>query len=66
MVAGTVHRLCQTGLAINEAREKVAKVCREAGIKPGRKGAKDSRGQAPVHSGGQAVVGLVETAGVGV
>jgi hypothetical protein len=45
LAAGTVHRLCQTGLAKNEAYKKVAKVCREAGLKPGRKGAKDSRGQ---------------------
>jgi hypothetical protein len=47
MVAGTMHRLCETGLDTKEACEGVAKVCREAGFKPGRKGAKDSRGQEP-------------------
>jgi hypothetical protein len=51
LAAGTVHRLCQTGLDINEAFEKVAKVCRKAGLKPGRKGAKDSRGQEPEITG---------------
>ena len=51
LAAGTVHRLCETGLDIKEACEKVAKVCREAGIKPGRKGAKDSRGQEPEITG---------------
>lgn len=47
LVAATVNRLCETRLDINEACEKVAKVCREAGIKPGRKGAKNSQGQEP-------------------
>jgi hypothetical protein len=46
LAAGTVDWLCQTGLAKNEAYKRVAQVCREAGIRPGRKGAKDSRGQA--------------------
>jgi hypothetical protein len=43
----TVVQLCETGLDRREAFEKVAKVCREVGVKPGRKGAKDSQGQAP-------------------
>jgi hypothetical protein len=46
MAAITVHRLRETGLNINEAYEKVAQVCREAGVKPGRSG-KDSLGQEP-------------------
>jgi hypothetical protein len=40
-----VHRLCQTGVEPNEAYERVAKVCREAGVKPARKGTKNSPGQ---------------------
>jgi hypothetical protein len=47
MAASTVDRLCETGLGPNEARKMVAQACREAGIKPSRKGAKDSRGQEP-------------------
>jgi hypothetical protein len=39
MVAITVKRLCDTGLDVNEAYEKVAFVCCEAGMRPGRKGA---------------------------
>jgi hypothetical protein len=45
VAAMTVHRLGETGLELNEAYERVAKVCREAGLKPARKGAKDSQGQ---------------------
>jgi hypothetical protein len=43
----TAHQLCETGLDRREAFEKVAKVCREVGLKPGRKGAKGSQGLAP-------------------
>jgi hypothetical protein len=46
-VAATVNGLVDTGLDVNEAYKRVAQVCREAGITPGRKGAKDSRGQEP-------------------
>ena len=44
----TVHALCGTGLGRKKPYEQVAKVCREAGLKPTRKGAKDSQGQEPV------------------
>jgi hypothetical protein len=36
LVAATVKSLADDGLDRNEAYERVAKVCREAGIKPGR------------------------------
>jgi hypothetical protein len=47
MAVATVHWLCETGLDPNSARKMVAHACREAGIKPSRKGAKDSQGQEP-------------------
>jgi hypothetical protein len=34
-----VRRMCDAGLAVDDAFEKVAAVCRQAGICPGRKGA---------------------------
>jgi hypothetical protein len=46
----TVRRLRETGLGKKEAYEKVAQVCREAGIKPGRKG-RDSPSQEPEITG---------------
>jgi hypothetical protein len=51
LAAATVQRLVDTGLNQKEAREKVAKVCRDAGIKPGRKGVDDSPGQDPETTG---------------
>jgi hypothetical protein len=45
LVAATVNWLVDTGLNKNNAYERVAKVCHNAGIKPSRKGAKDSPGQ---------------------
>jgi hypothetical protein len=45
MAVVTADRLCETGLDPEEAHKMVAKACREAGIKPSRKGAKDSQGQ---------------------
>ena len=43
IVAHVVKRLVAMGLNVNEAYEKVAGVCRKAGITPGRKGARDQR-----------------------
>src|SRR5262249_27172083 len=37
-VAFTVHQLCETGMDTDEACEMAAKVCREAGVKPSRRG----------------------------
>jgi hypothetical protein len=47
MAVVTAERLLETGITKKEADNRVAGVCREAGIKPGRKGAKDSQGQEP-------------------
>jgi hypothetical protein len=47
MAVVTAESLLETGITKKEADNRVAGVCREAGIKPGRKGAKDSQGQEP-------------------
>jgi hypothetical protein len=48
VAVATVHQLCETGMEPAEAYEMAAKVCREAGLKPSRKGAKGSQGQEPI------------------
>jgi hypothetical protein len=40
-----VKRLCEIGMDVNEAYEKVALVCRKAGVRPGRKGAANQKGE---------------------
>jgi hypothetical protein len=44
MAVATVRRLCEIGLRKTDACDRVAKVCREVSLKPGRKG-KDTQGQ---------------------
>src|ERR1700730_7736059 len=39
MAVFAVRRMCDAGVAVDDAYEKVAAVCRQAGIFPGRKGA---------------------------
>jgi hypothetical protein len=51
LAAGTVHRLCQTGLDPEEAYAMVAKACRDSGMNPERSGAKDRQGQEPEITG---------------
>jgi hypothetical protein len=45
MAVFAVRRLCDAGLAVDDAYEKVAAVCRQAGICPGRKGATYQRSE---------------------
>lgn len=40
-----VKRLCEIGMDVNEAYEKVALVCRQTGVRPARKGATDQKGE---------------------
>jgi hypothetical protein len=45
MAAYMVKRLCETGLDANEAYQRVALVCRKARVRPGRKGARNQKGE---------------------
>jgi hypothetical protein len=45
IAAYVVKRLCETGVDANEAYERVALVCRKAGVRPGRKGAANQKGE---------------------
>jgi hypothetical protein len=45
IAAYVVKRLCETGLDANEAYERVALVCRKAGVRPGRKGSGNQKGE---------------------
>ena len=45
LAAAIVKRLCDMGLAVDEAYERVAGVCRKVGMKAGRKGAPGQTGE---------------------